>query len=136
MVIQAPAPAGPAEAASEPAPRVAPEPAPRRRVRYRHPQEAKTPPQEPVVVPALQPGLSSNQETALRDQVVKLQQEVEKQIFRLSSEWLSSGQRGTLEAARGFLQQSQRAVQQSDVKRAFNLAHKADLLVSSLEESQ
>lgn len=135
MVIQAPAPSIPAETTPEPTPRVAPEPAPRRHVHYRHPQ-VKTPAQEPVVVPALQPGLSSNQQTALRDEVVRLQQEIEKQISRLNSEWLSSAQRVTLEGARGFLQQSQRALQQSDLKRAFNLAHKADLLVSSLEESQ
>lgn len=72
----------------------------------------------------------------MRDQVVKLQQGIENRISRLSREWLSSGQRSTLEGARGFLQQSERALQESDLKRAFNLAHKADLLVNSLEQSQ
>lgn len=87
-------------------------------------------------VPALHPGLSPNQETALRGQVVKLQQSIDKQIQRLSNEWLSSAQQSTLEGARGFLQQSQRALQESDLKRAFNLAHKAELLTNSLEQSQ
>ncbi len=135
MVIQAPAPSVPAEVTPEPLPPAASVPAPQKQVHYRRPQ-VKGPAQEPVDIPALQPGLSPNQETALRDQVVKLQQGIENRISRLSREWLSSGQRSTLEGARGFLQQSERALQESDLKRAFNLAHKADLLVNSLEQSQ
>lgn len=135
MVIQAPAPPVPAEATPAPAPPAVHEQVPRRRVRSRHFQ-GKAPVQQPVDVPALHPGLSSNQETALHDQVVRLQQRIGKQIQRLGSEWLSSAQQSTLEGARGFLQQSQRALQKSDLKRAFNLVHKADLLIISLEQSQ
>lgn len=91
---------------------------------------------EPADVPALQSGLSSSRATELQDQVVRLQQGIEKRILRLSREWLSPAQRSTLEGARGFLQQSQRALQESDLQRAYNLAHKADLLVISLEESE
>jgi hypothetical protein len=71
----------------------------------------------------------------LQGQVVRLQQGIEKRILVLSREWLSASQRGTLEGARGFLQQSQKALQESDLQRAYNLAHKADLLVISLEQS-
>lgn len=67
---------------------------------------------------------------------MNLQHGLEKQISLLSQEQLSQSQQNTLEGARGFLQQSQRALQQSDLQRAFNLAHKADLLISSLEQSQ
>lgn len=135
MVIQEPAPPAPAETVHEPAPLPLAEPAPRKHVYYRRPQ-IKPRPQEPADVPALQSGLSSNQENALRDQVVKLQQGIQNRISRLSREWLSSAQRSTLLGARGFLQQSERALNESDLKRAFNLAHKADLLVNSLEQSQ
>jgi hypothetical protein len=101
------------------------------------PQETKAPPAEPSAeVPALQSAISSGQATALQGQVVKLQQGIEKRILLLSREWLSPSQRSTLEGARGFLQQSQRALQESDLQRAYNLAHKADVLVVSLEQSQ
>ncbi len=65
-----------------------------------------------------------------------MQQEVERRILVLSREWLSASQRGTLDHARGFLQQSQRALQESDLQRAYNLAGKANLLVGALEQSQ
>lgn len=90
----------------------------------------------PIDIPALMSGLSSGQASQLHDRVVKLQQGIEKRILLLSREWLSQPQRDTLEGARGFLQQSQRALQESDLQRAFMLAHKADLLVVSLEHSQ
>lgn len=64
-----------------------------------------------------------------------MQQEIEKRIVSLSREWLSPSQRATLEGARGFLQNSHRALQESDLQRAFLLADKADQLVGSLEQS-
>lgn len=97
----------------------------------------KTQPEKPSAdVPALQSAISTGQASALQGQVVKLQEAIEKRILLLSREWLSPSQRGTLEGARGFLQQSQKALHESDLQRAYNLAHKADLLVSSLEQSQ
>jgi hypothetical protein len=96
----------------------------------------KTQPEKPSAeVPALQSAISSGQASALQEQVVKLQEAIEKRILLLSREWLSSSQRSTLEGARGFLQQSQKALHESDLQRAYNLAHKADLLVSSLEQA-
>lgn len=80
--------------------------------------------------------MSSSRETKLRDEVVNLQLGIEEQISHLSQEQLSQSQQDTLDGARGFLQQSQRALQQSDLQRAFNLAHKADLLVTSIQQSQ
>lgn len=115
-------------------PPAAPEPAPRSHARYHRP-EVKTPESEPAEVPALQSGLSSSRSTELRNQIVKLQNGLEQRILRLSREWLSPTQRGTLEGARGFLQQSQRALQESDLQRASNLAHKADLLITSIDQS-
>ena len=134
LVIQAPAPPAPAEISPELPPPAAPEPAPPSHTPYRRP-EAKAPQREPADVPALQSGLSSGRATELRNQIIKLQNGIEERILRLSREWLSPAQRGTLEGARGFLQQSQRALQESDLQRAFNLAHKADLLVTSLEQT-
>ncbi len=135
--MQAPPPPVSAEI-KPPAPAPAPsEPVPSRPPRPRR-AEAKTPPEEEPTaeVPALESAISSRQASALQGQVVKLQQAIEQRILHLSREWLSPSQRGTLEGARGFLQQSQRALQESDLQRAYNLAHKADLLVVSLEQSQ
>ena len=97
----------------------------------------KTQPEKPSAeVPALQSAITSGQASALQEQVVKLQEGIEKRILFLSREWLSPSQRGTLETARGFLQQSEKARHDSDLQRAYNLAHKADLLVSSLQQAQ
>jgi len=65
-----------------------------------------------------------------------MQQQIEQRIARLSREWLSPTERETLEGARGFLQQSLRALQESDLQRASNLAHKSHLLVEAIEQSQ
>ena len=136
MVVRAPAPAVPREVPPEPVLIQPREPAPEHHSHHRRP-ESKAPAQKPAaVVPALKSGISSGQATKLESRVVKLQQDIEKRIDTLSREWLSPAQRGTLEGARGFLQSSQRAVKASDFQRAYNLAHKADLLVVSLEQSQ
>lgn len=135
LVIQVPTPpAIPAEITPGLPPPAAPEPTPRSHIRYHHP-ETKASQQEPVDVPALKSALSSGQAADLRNQIVKMQNGIEERIVRLSREWLSPAQRDTLGGARGFLEQSQRALQESDLQRAFNLVHKADLLISSLEQT-
>lgn len=137
IVIQAPAPSAPPEVASEPAQPQAQVPESPRHVRSKRPlAKVPEPEPEPADVPALQSSLSPSRATELQGQVVRLQQGIEKRILRLSREWLSPPQRSTLEGARGFLQLSQRALQESDLQRANNLADKADLLVKSIEESQ
>jgi hypothetical protein len=95
----------------------------------------KTQPEQPSAeVPVLQSAISSAQASALQGQVVKLQEAIEKRILLLSREWLSPSQRSTLEGARGFLQNSQKALQESDLERAYKLAQKADILVASVEQ--
>jgi hypothetical protein len=135
IVVQAPAPPAPLEAKQDSAPQTTPEPAPSKPPRPR-PTEAKARPDEPpgAEVPALQSAISAGQATALQGQVMRLQQGIEKRILVLSREWLSPSQRGTLEGARSFLQQSQKALQEADLQRAYNLAQKADIIVASLEQ--
>ena len=135
--MQAPAPPAPLETKQDSAPQTPPEPTPSKPERPK-PTEAKARPDEPPAaeVPALQSAISSGQATALQGQVVRLQQGIEKRILVLSREWLSPSQRSTLEGARGFLQGSQKALQESDLQRAYNLAHKADIIVASLEQTR
>lgn len=135
IVVQAPAPPVPVETKQEAPQQAPPEPVPSKPSRPKR-VETKAPPEESpgAEVPALQSAISSGQATALQGQVVRLQQGIEKRILVLSHEWLSPSQRGTLEGARGFLQQSQRALQESDLQRALNLAQKADQIVASLEQ--
>lgn len=135
IVIQAPTPSAPAKVTRVPVLPVSHKPVPIRHV-YRRVPQIKAPKPEPANVPALQSGLSPGKETELRDEVVNLQRGIEKEISRLNQEQLSQSQQNTLDGARGFLQQSQRALQQSDLQRALNLAHKADLLVISIQQSQ
>jgi len=47
---------------------------------------------------------------------------------------LSDAERRTLGEARAFLEQSRRALNDHDLRRAENLAHKADLLITALEQ--
>ena len=136
LIVQAPPPPTPQHVPPLPAPRVEEETPPTEPPRPRR-QEAKAAPEEPPAaeVPALQSGISPGQATALQGQVIRMQQEIEKRIVTLSREWLSPSQRATLDGARGFLQNSHRALQESDFQRAFTLADKADQLVRSLEQS-
>lgn len=136
IIVQAPQPPAPKETAPQPPPRVTPEPAPSKPSRPKR-AEAKSPPEEEAAeVPALQTALSPSQTSELRDQVFKLQAGIEKRITLVSKEWLAPRERSTLETARGFLQASQKALQESDLQRADILAHKADVLVTSLEQSR
>ena len=84
----------------------------------------------------MEPRESTARESKLRDQVLQTQQKIQQQIESLSREWLSPTERETLEGARGFLQQSVRALHESDFQRASNLADKAHLLVEAIEQSR
>jgi outer membrane biosynthesis protein TonB len=91
-------------------------------------------PETPLAeVPALEPRESSAQETALRQQVQRLQEDVRQRMARLNQARLSANERKTLDDARTFLTQSTRAYASSDLQRALNLAKKASLLVAALE---
>ena len=94
------------------------------------PESPEPPPPE---VPALEPRESTAQETDLRQQVQRLQQDVRQRMTRLNPARLSPNERKTLDDARTFLAQSSRAFESSDLQRALNLARKASLLVAALE---
>jgi len=138
IVVQAPAPPEPQQAAPTPVPAPPPEPHSRRRIRRdeRTRTDEASPQPEPANVPAMEPRESTARESKLRDQVVQTQQQIQQQITLLSREWLSPAERETLQGARGFLQQSLRALQESDFQRASNLADKAHLLVEAIEQAR
>jgi outer membrane biosynthesis protein TonB len=140
LVIEEPAP--PPELEVTPPPQT-PEPTAHRRPRRPARTETPTEPDEtsapespeapPVEVPALEPRASTAQETALRQQVLRLQHDVRQRMARLNPARLSPNERKTLDDAGTFLAQSTRAFESSDLQRALNLAHKASLLVAALE---
>ncbi len=135
IIVQAPAPPAPLEAkpvVAQPAP---PEPAPSKPSPPRR-AETKAPPEEPpgAEVPALQSAISPGQAIVLQGQIVQLQQGIEKRIDALSRGSLSPSHRKMLDDARGFLQQSQKSLQKSDLDLAYQWARKADLVVASLEQ--
>ena len=134
----------PPEEIAEPSPAPeAPEPKPvRRRPRPARtgtaPSSAETPPEpeEPASteVPALEAREAPAQQVALRQQIAGLQQDLHRRTSQLERRSLSAGDRKTLEDARTFLAQSERALADGDLQRALNLAQKASLLVSALDQ--
>jgi hypothetical protein len=100
--------------------------------------ETTTEPVEPLPaeVPALEPRESPGQQTALRQQILDLQGRLRQRTARFDRLRLSSEARKTLDDARTFLAQSERALLDGDLGRARNLANKASLLVSALEQEQ
>jgi hypothetical protein len=87
-------------------------------------------------VPALERRESPGQQTALRQQILDLQERLRQRAARFDRLSLSSEARKTLDDARTFLAQSERALLDGDLGRARNLANKASLLVSALEQEQ
>jgi type IV secretory pathway VirB10-like protein len=93
----------------------------------------ETPEPPPAPVPALEPRESTAQETALKQQIQRLHEDVRQRMARLNQARLSANERKTLADARTFLAQSVRARDSGDLERALNLARKASLLVAALE---
>jgi len=85
-------------------------------------------------VPALQPRESLQQQSELRNKVLQLQQSVKARIAALERTQMANLDRNTLNGARSFVAQSDRALKSGDQQRAFNLARKAYLLVDALEQ--
>jgi hypothetical protein len=85
-------------------------------------------------VPALEPRETSAEESALRRQVQALQEDVRGRLARINEAKLSPDDRKTLDDARTFFTQSNRALEEGDLQRALNLAQKASLLVAALEQ--
>ncbi|MBZ5545285.1 MAG: hypothetical protein LAO07_16660 [Acidobacteriia bacterium] len=141
LVIEEPQPP---EEAIEPTPATeAPSPKPiRRRPRPQRSDTSTSPtdiapgPEEPASteVPALEAREAPAQQVALRQQIVGLQQDLRRRAGPLERRNLSAGDRKTFEDARMFLAQSERALADGDLQRALNLAQKAALLVSALDQ--
>jgi outer membrane biosynthesis protein TonB len=141
LVIEEPQP--PEEITEPTPPAEAPEPKPaRRRPRPARsdaaPSSAETPPEpeQPTSteVPALEAREAPAQQAALRQQIVGLQQDLHRRTGQLEHRSLSAADRKTLEDARTFLTQSEHALADGDLQRALNLAQKASLLVSALDQ--
>ncbi len=140
LVIEEPAPPEPAEVTpTEPPP---PRPTRRRRrlIRSEPPAAAEPAPApsetSPLTaeVPALAPRESPEQGVALRRQILALEQSVGQRIAQLSRTGLAGADRKTLEDARTFLTQSEKALEGGDLQRSLTLARKANLLVAALEQ--
>jgi len=95
------------------------------------PPEALEP--APAELPALEPRESSAQATELHDRYLKLEQDISDRLTRLKGAQLSSNERKTLDDARTFFEQANRAMASGDLPRALNLARKASLLLAALE---
>lgn len=138
LVIEEPPP--PAQAQEAPAPAPPPSRPSHRPRRVTPNQPADTPevgpepegPPPTVEVPALEPRESREQESQQRSQVLRVQNDVEAQITRLEGAKLAPADHKTLEDARTFLGQSQKALEEGDLQRSLNLARKAFLLVVAL----
>jgi len=139
LIVEEPLPPEPAEVtpAESSSPRLPPR---RRRPRTELPttSESAAEPIEPppAEVPALERRESPGQQTALRQQILDLQERLRQRAARFDRLSLSSEARKTLDDARTFLAQSERALLDGDLGRARNLANKASLLVSALEQEQ
>jgi hypothetical protein len=94
------------------------------------PEPEESPPT--VEVPTLEPRESREKESALRNQVLELQNGVKQQITQLEGAQLAPADRKTLEDARTFLAQSEKALEEGDLQRSLNLARKASLLATAL----
>jgi len=87
-----------------------------------------------VALPALEPRESPQKEVALRAQIQAIQENVRGRLARINEGRLSPDDRKTLDDARSFFAQSTRALEESDLQRALNLAQKASQLVTALEK--
>ncbi|MCJ7502835.1 MAG: hypothetical protein MUP80_07230, partial [Acidobacteriia bacterium] len=98
--------------------------------------ESVTEPAEPPTaeVPALEPRESPGQQATLRQEILSLQERLRRRIVQLERGKLTGATRRILDDARTFLAQSEKALGDDDLQRARNLANKAALLVSALEQ--
>ncbi len=139
VIEEPPPPSEPSETPTERPPTPRPAHRPRHVIRT-VPQadtvEVTPEPVEPptVEVPALEPRESHDQEAGLRREIQGLRAAVQQRIAQLERAKLSIAQGKTLEDARAFLAQSGKALEEGDLQRSLNLAQKASLLVSALEQ--
>lgn len=129
LVIQEPHPAAPAVTPAPPAPHPAAPSRPPAVVRVRPAVPHFAP------VPVLGPRESPAEQKALRQAILRSQQEVQQAIERLRRSGLPENEQGTLGGAQVFLAGSIRSLQDNDLESALNLVRKAQLLVRALESS-
>ncbi len=140
LVIEEPALPEPPkpEATPEETPAPTPKPTPRRPLRTETPgavEAPSKPAEQPTAeLPALETRASPEQGAALRRQISGLQEGIKQQIAQLGRANLAGGDRKTLDDARMFLAQSERALKDGDLQRSLNLARKSSLLVVALEQ--
>ena len=140
LVIEEPQPPEPEETPPAEQPSVSTPPV-KRRPRPATRTETSAPPESPpeiepppVEVPALEPRENPGRQAAQRQQITSLQDQVRNRIGRLEKTNLSGEDRHTLEDARTFLGNSERALAGSDFERALNLVRKASMLIAVLEQ--
>ncbi|HEV2492661.1 MAG TPA: hypothetical protein VG204_06265 [Terriglobia bacterium] len=127
---------------------VEPETTPKRVVRHRRtgairpdtPAEAEDTPAAPQApppagVPALEPQQPPEKQAQLRREIAASREDTERRLAQLDHMTLGAGDRKTLDDARSFLAQSARALEEGELVRSINLARKAALLVSAVEQS-
>lgn len=141
LSIEEPAPPEPV-VVQAPAPPVASQ-APQTKTRSRSTGRAATstePPSEPpadeptpIKPPALEPA-DGLREVGRRQKLEKTQRDLGVRVAQFENRSLSEPEVRTLTGARAFLAQSVHALNEGDLQRADNLAHKADLLITALEK--
>jgi hypothetical protein len=120
-----------------PAPETAEKPRSHPRVRLAPPDPSTEPePESPPApeVPALEPREGPAEQSAQRQQVVQLLDQIRRRATRQEQSNLSSDERRMLGDARTFVSQSERALGASDFQRARTLARKASMLLAVLEQ--
>ena len=82
----------------------------------------------------IEPRENPGRQAVQRQQITSLQDQVRNRIGRLEKINLAGEDRHTLEDARTFLGNSERALAGSDFERALNLVRKASMLIAVLEQ--
>lgn len=86
-------------------------------------------------VPVLESRQDSQRLATLRRDLTASQESTRRRLAQLDHAQLGQGDRRTLDDAKAFLSQSERELARGEVIRASNLARKAALLVSAIEQS-
>jgi len=120
-----------------PAPETAEKPRSHPRVRLAPPDPSVEPEPESAPapeVPTLEPREGPAEQSAQRQQVVQLLDQIRRRATRQEESSLSSDERRMLGDARTFVSQSEGALAASDFQRARTLARKASMLLAVLEQ--
>ncbi|MGH9344538.1 MAG: hypothetical protein ACRD19_12365 [Terriglobia bacterium] len=141
LIIEPPAPPPATESAPKTEDSEAPSPAPKPQRKHRVVQsginaagaEPETAEPAAAAAPPLLPERSLQQQIDLEKQIGGLRGAVRQRIARLSRMRLSTEDRKALQDARLFLSEADQAMRENDLQQSLNLAQKADLLISAVE---